>query len=215
MAQIANEVDGRFDDLRQRLGRRFASDDPLQIIPFRGYGTAGRLYLKGRVLEDEGIRPGSDRDSFWENLLNMYRRFESDEIPGACLLARFQGQVYEVTADDEGYFELWIEAVEPLPADQLWRDVDLELVEPLRPGHFPVRATGRVLVPPATAQFGVISDVDDTVVVTDATDLLKMAQNVFLGNAHTRLPFPGVNAFYQALWIAPLSDSEHRHVRLS
>ncbi|MEW5989089.1 MAG: phosphatase domain-containing protein [Chloroflexota bacterium] len=192
-------MDERFDNLRQRLGQRFASDDPLQIIPYRGYGTADRLYLKGRVLEDEGIRPGSDRDSFWDNLLNMYRRFESDEIPGARLLARFQGQVHEVTADDEGYFELWITPAAPLPAGQLWHTVNLELVEPLRPGHRPVQATGRILVPPATAQFGVISDIDDTIVVAEVTNLLKMAKNVFLGNARTRLPFPGVAAFYQAL----------------
>jgi phosphatidate phosphatase APP1 len=49
------------------------------------------------------------------------------------------------------------------------------------------------------AKFGVISDVDDTVIHTDAFSLLRMARTVFLGNARTRLPFKGVAAFYQAL----------------
>ena len=32
-----------------------------------------------------------------------------------------------------------------------------------------------------------------------AAELASIAENVFLGNAHTRMPFPGVAAFYRAL----------------
>jgi phosphatidate phosphatase APP1 len=52
---------------------------------------------------------------------------------------------------------------------------------------------------PPTAKFGVISDIDDTVVRTQATDMLQMARIVFLNNARTRLPFEGVAGFYRAL----------------
>jgi phosphatidate phosphatase APP1 len=45
----------------------------------------------------------------------------------------------------------------------------------------------------------VISDIDDTIVVSHATNFLKMARVLFLGNARTRLPFAGVAAFYRAL----------------
>lgn len=44
-----------------------------------------------------------------------------------------------------------------------------------------------------------ISDIDDTVIQTEATSLLTMARIVFLSNAHSRLPFKGVSAFYRAL----------------
>jgi phosphatidate phosphatase APP1 len=57
----------------------------------------------------------------------------------------------------------------------------------------------RVIVPPPDAEFGIISDIDDTVIRTDALDLLAMARNVYLHNAHTRLPFEGVAALYRAL----------------
>ena len=52
-----------------------------------------------------------------------------------------------------------------------------------------------------------ISDIDDTVLQSDATHLLRMARNVFLGNAHTRLPFPGVAALYRAMF-SGVSGSE-------
>ena len=57
---------------------------------------------------------------------------------------------------------------------------------------------GHALVPHG-AGFGVISDLDDTVVRSSATNVLKMAWIVVRNNAHTRLPFEGVAAFYRAL----------------
>jgi phosphatidate phosphatase APP1 len=60
-------------------------------------------------------------------------------------------------------------------------------------------STGKVLVPPDGAQFGVISDIDDTILQSSATDLFRMARLTFFNNAYTRTPFPKVSAFYRAL----------------
>lgn len=202
VTRVAHHAEGRFDQLKDRLSQRFGTsgeDAPLCIVPYRGYGTADRLYLKGRVLEDEGIPPASEDDSAWRNLVNTYKRFESDEVPGARLKATFQDAEQVVVTDEEGFFDLWLRPTEPLPTDRLWHEIELELLSPQPEGHRTVQATGYVLVPPPSAQFGVISDVDDTVVKTDATNLLRMGRTVFLGNARTRLPFEGVAAFYSAL----------------
>ncbi|CAA9301719.1 MAG: FIG00580225: hypothetical protein, partial [uncultured Gemmatimonadaceae bacterium] len=61
------------------------------------------------------------------------------------------------------------------------------------------RATAQLLVPGPAAGFGVISDIDDTVIQSHVTDFLRAARTVLLENARTRLPFPGVSAFYRAL----------------
>jgi phosphatidate phosphatase APP1 len=75
--------------------------------------------------------------------------------------------------------------------------VELELLD--GPAGSLVRATAEVLLAPATARFAVVSDIDDTVVPTEAGRLLRMARNTLLHNAHSRVPFPGVAAFYGAL----------------
>ncbi|MGH3088035.1 MAG: App1 family protein, partial [Rubrobacteraceae bacterium] len=87
------------------------------------------------------------------------------------------------------------------PSDEMeWHPVRLSLVSPVPSGQSGARATGRVLVPESDrAEFGVISDIDDTVVLSKAASVLKMFWIVLLNNAHTRLPFPGVGAFYEAL----------------
>ena len=62
-----------------------------------------------------------------------------------------------------------------------------------------------MMVSPPFSQFGVISDIDDTVLVTGATSMLQTARLTFLGNAYTRLPFAGVAAFYRALQSGPVT----------
>jgi phosphatidate phosphatase APP1 len=62
-----------------------------------------------------------------------------------------------------------------------------------------VEAIGNVVLPSPHAEFGIISDMDDTVLVSQATNLLKAVRLMMVQNARTRLPFAGVPAFYHAL----------------
>ena len=193
LAHIVSDAETYFDELKHKLDARFGNEG-LQIVPYDSYGTPTTLWLKGRVLECNNIRPSTDRDSVWRNLLNTYRRFEGDEVPGARVRITCGTTVQEAVTNKEGYFEVELALPQPLQDDQLWHAVDYELL-----ALQPAQATGHALIVAHTAQFGVISDVDDTVIQTGATSLLQMAWTVFLSNARTRLPFPGVAALYQAL----------------
>ncbi|HUP89457.1 MAG TPA: phosphatase domain-containing protein, partial [Longimicrobiales bacterium] len=87
----------------------------------------------------------------------------------------------------------------PPPDSGHWHNVKIELVEPIVvDGPQPV-ANAQVVVPPRDAQFGIISDLDDTVIQTGAADTMRMVRATLLGNAHTRTPFKGVASFYAAL----------------
>jgi phosphatidate phosphatase APP1 len=195
---VARAIEERFDAYRFRLKRRLGLLDPFEILPYRGHGTTRELFLKGRVLEESGITRAGRDDAMWKNALNMARRFASDEVAGAWLRASFEGLQVETTADVEGYFEVHFRLPEPLGGVAQWYQVELDLLSPPSPGGGRVRSTGQVLVPHG-ARFGVISDLDDTVVRSSATSVLKMAWIVVRNNAHTRLPFEGVAAFYRAL----------------
>jgi phosphatidate phosphatase APP1 len=176
-----------FPRLRDLVARRRGS---AIILPYLGYGTAEKLALCGRVLHDEGFRPTSDSERRWRNLVEFLKRMESDEIPGARLRATFAGRSVETTSDGEGYFSVELEAPGS-PAG--WHEIQLELLDR------PAAETGKVLVPPADAEFGVVSDIDDTVIQSDVTRKIRMLVKLALSNAHTRKPFQGVAAFYRAL----------------
>jgi phosphatidate phosphatase APP1 len=195
LAEDAGALAGRA--LRQLKNLAF-SEGPLLIIPYMGYGNAERITLRGRVLEDEGFDTLDRDDSAWNNLADLYKRLESDQVAGARVRARFQGVEQETLTDRGGYFSFEIAPAAPLTASG-WHAVELELVDPVPAGAAPIRASAEVLVPAATARFGVISDIDDTILWTNVTNKLNMMLMLARSNAHTRKPFKGVSAFYRAL----------------
>ncbi|MES2759984.1 MAG: phosphatase domain-containing protein [Pseudomonadota bacterium] len=174
-----------------RVGRQ------LMVVPYFGFGNPEKIWVKGRVLDERSFREQSGQDSGWSNLLELYRRLESDEVAGARVLAQFQGQRHETLTDGGGYFSFEIAAASPLPGG--WQTVELELPDNRGEDGQPVRAAAEVSVPAAGARFGIISDIDDTVLWTNVTNKLNMALMLASSNAHTRKPFKGVAAFYRAL----------------
>jgi phosphatidate phosphatase APP1 len=183
-AGLEREVD-------RRRSRRYPAETRLVINPYRGFGRGRELFVHGRVLVEKAITRATAAEPVWRNLLNAYRRFLSDEIAGMRVVARYQDAVLEGMTDDEGHFQIRLEPTQL--TDSLWHDVIVEL-----PGT-DIQAKAPVLVPQVTAAFGIISDVDDTIVQTGATSLLKMARSVLLQNAASRLPFEGVADLYRAL----------------
>ena len=167
----------------------------LQVVGYRGFGTSSEIYVSGRVLLGRALSASSVDDPWWRNLANTYRRMESDEVPGARVSIRLGDVEREAVSEQEGFFRAWVQPRAPLDPARLWHPVELTVVS----GATSPATVTHVLTPPADAAFGIISDIDDTVIRTDATSFLRMMRGVLFSNARTRLPFEGVAAFYQAL----------------
>ncbi|HEU4564948.1 MAG TPA: phosphatase domain-containing protein [Gemmatimonadaceae bacterium] len=188
------ELAGRARDAAGAV-ERLVDRDPYHVVGYRGYGTPERALVLGRVLQDEGLAPPDPRQSRWLNLVAALKRLESDPLPFARVRARLHDAEREIVADDEGFVRAWLELPRPVAAHG-WTRAELEL---RAPDGATRRATSHILVPPSTAAFGVVSDMDDTVLQSRVTSFLRAARLVLLENALTRLPFPGVAAFYRAL----------------
>ena len=196
----------QFDRLKDRLFGRLDKNKPYRIVYYRGFGSPSAVWLKGRVLRERNLSTPSDNDTFWQNLLATYQRFESDEVPGVTVRVDAFDQSHTTVTDEEGYFEVTINPPNDLPPGRVWFPVRYSLDGMTQPttGE-PVSKDGYLMVSPTYSQFGIISDIDDTVLVTGATSLLQTARLTFLGNAYTRLPFAGVAAFYRALQSGPVT----------
>ncbi|MBA3478408.1 MAG: DUF2183 domain-containing protein [Lautropia sp.] len=183
-----------FDRARRALLHRH---DPI-IRPHIGQVIERRLLLGGRLLREGALSPATATTPRWRNLLNTYHSFIHAKVADARLEAEFGDARTEVRTDREGYFSVEMELPAPV-AGPLWQEVHFRLLE--APGYVgpPVTAQGLVLVHPLRSRFAVISDVDDTVLTSNVTRRFRMILKVLLSNAHTRLPFAGVGAFYRAL----------------
>src|SRR5688572_3371821 len=104
LIDIARKVDDKFDNAIDRLKDRLDMHDPIHIVPYRTYGTSRKIYVRGRVIEDKNIAVANEGDSLYTNLLNMYKRFESDEVAGAKVKIILKDEEHEVVTNKEGHF---------------------------------------------------------------------------------------------------------------
>lgn len=205
----AYRAERHWDTWRLRARQRQGWLKPIQIMPFLGYGNSSKGILSGRVLEKKYLGSPCEDAPWWENLKATFNRMNSNEIPHARVRARCNGRGFETETDEEGYFVFELAFDETQAGAAGWQAIPLELIEPVVPAQDPVSAMGQILVPAAPMDFVVVSDIDDTIVRTYATDFLRMVRVTFLNNVRTRIPFAGVSAFYEALQKGPAGISQN------
>ena len=188
--------------LLKRAANIFDSPDPLMVMPYRGYATDEAFFLQGRVLENEGIFDGKS-DHELRNLLDSWKRIETDEIAGARVAIRIGGQNFQTVTDKEGYFTL--EAAwngPPSPIQNRWLPASVQLIAvPEGPLPEALEYPAEVFLPSKNANCGIITDVDDTVLQTHVTSRLKLKTLyvTLFKDSHQRLPLEGIPELLQAL----------------
>lgn len=196
LGKTANKVDYYRFRLKQRTGLLGRP----KILPYLGFGNEDKVYLRGQVLEDKGLATPDDSQNKWQNAKAMYKRYTSNETPRVQLRLSFQGHSTLIQTDREGYFSLHLKNRQTYTPGHEWQDVKIELLDKIIKDQGLVSATGQVLVSGTGNSMGIISDVDDTILVSRATSIYKKLRLMLFKNARTRLPFEGVAAFYRALY---------------
>lgn len=208
------------------LGRR-PRDRPATVLAYRGYGNRQELRITGRVVEDTGGPSTHTAESLWTDIKRIYRALASRPVPGAEVRLCHGTSEHSARADDNGFFTARL-ACAPLPEERgqelagpgavdaaaddpehapIWEQVEVELVRPAF--DEPVRKRACVLVPGARARMVIISDIDDTVMVTGVAHKLLMLWRLFAKPGASRVPFPGVAAFYRALHAGATGDQQN------
>jgi len=198
---VAHRVEGIWDKLHLGARRRLGLIGPALILPYRKFGTPELIRVAGRVIEDKGVISAPKSDSTWENVRLTLKRYATNEIPDACVGFRIGPEEGTLETDEEGFFEVEVRPDQPLrpPPGELWLKVELCLGDAPHVTPEPIAAMAEVLVPPADVAFGVISDVDDTIIVTGATNFVKNWRTVVANSAEHRVAFPGLAPFFRAL----------------
>ncbi|WP_261663668.1 App1 family protein [Deinococcus sp. Marseille-Q6407] len=162
----------------------------LVVQPYVGWGSPEQVEVQGRVLLPRVTTPPRVGDARWRNFLNIMRRLFSREVSGVEVTGTFRGEAVHSSSGPDGYFNLVFHPGGAVPAG--WYEAPLSIE-----GRGEMsRARVQVVDHPA---FGIISDLDDTVIQSDVTSMPRMLMTSLTGNARTRLPFPGVGAFYHGL----------------
>lgn len=174
--------------------------DQTEILVYQAYGTPRAFTLEGRVAERQGRRAARGADSWSTNLWLSLRSLRVSEKKDIPLRLTFASSSWTVRSDTEGYFA--VRADTPPQA---------------RPGWNPVRIAGadggawvdaQVLIVPERDTIGIISDFDDTLILSEVTDRSRLLEHSLLENHLQRRPIEGMAALYRAILARnPLPDA--------
>jgi len=178
-----------------------AKKSPITIHTYRGFISPKRIFLHGRVLEDEKIKV-NPYDQRFKTLWNNFKRFESDEIEGVVLKITVGTKSYKLKTDDEGYYTL----DKPFDRSSIkprknWTNAEIVIQSIPKRKAPTTKFKAPIFVPSAKAQFGIISDIDDTVLQTFVSGRfkLRMMYHSFMKNPYQRKAMEGIVPFYQQL----------------
>ena len=169
--RLALAAERRLDRHVARKGR----ERPI-IEPYGGYATPEHLIARARVVS--ALRRGEPlpTQSRWTNFRQMLALFLTGEVEGVTV----EGGGVEAVSDAEGYVSLLVPREGQGPG---WHGIDA------RCAGFAEARSLPVLVPRPDAAFGVISDIDDTLIHTGSYSLVRNLWNSLTGNALTREVF--------------------------
>lgn len=159
-----------------------------------GYGNQNLIYCKGGVLENRPEFNSKTTDKRCKNFRVMLSRYLSTPIPEMEVKIFLGNEMFIATTDEYGYFSAWIEPKHNYTPG--WHPVMYSITND---EDEQCSIEGEFLIVGCKPQFGTISDIDDTILVSHATQLLRKLRLILIKNSKTRLPFEGVAEFYQKL----------------
>jgi phosphatidate phosphatase APP1 len=185
---LAARFEDRMVAAQSRLLRRMGWQP--RVEPFSGYGTAGRVRVLARVvLTPPGRRPVTpvlDRRGF--------RNFFTAQAPGEQVQVAVGQTTAEVTSDRGGYVDVEIDLPDDANLAPGWQRATLTPV-----GSPEGAATSPLLVVDGSTALGVVSDIDDTTMVTTVPRLFLAAWNTFVRHASARRAVDGMPELYRRI----------------
>jgi phosphatidate phosphatase APP1 len=182
-----------FSKFKRKIGKL----DLIRVEIFLAFGNETEVFIKGRVAEAYKQSRPSDKNNALQNVLASMRRYAGSSIPDARLKLIYQGREEILVSNEEGLFEKRL--ILNSPATGIPDFATLTLLED--EGIKAETPTIKVDITRISERHpvGIISDIDDTVIISHATSIGKKLWLSISKNAYTRRPFPGVSDFYALL----------------
>jgi len=185
----ARHIAMRLDDawLRLQTGLAIRRGRVETVIPYTGYGSTSWVRVLARVVRSDPRDAAGHANPLQESMRG-WRNFTSAPVAHAKVKVTINGAVHDVTADRGGVVDARI----PVNLDAGWHTITLQSGAS-RTVEAPIEIVAD------DADFGVVSDIDDTVMVTALPRPFLAAWNTFVLNEHARTPTPGMAVLYERI----------------
>lgn len=189
--RLAHRLSDAVNDVRIQLAKRWKFVP--QTIAYQGYGSTTRVRVLGRVLLTQKPPPGSKAEHAARNgnqNIRGWRAFTGVPLQFSDVEITIGDVVTHVTADRGGLIDTEVD-VQLSPG---WHTAVLRAE-----GTEPAEALIQVIAP--GVQFGIVSDIDDTVMVTALPRPFLALWNTFVLSERARMATPGMAVLLDRLTI--------------
>jgi phosphatidate phosphatase APP1 len=183
-ARIEKQFNRRIGTTMRRLGWKDA------VVAYTGYGSQSRLRVLARVIvtADPAVASSSGREEVWLSRRG-WRNFFT--LPGVnrAVQVSVGGRVTDALTDRDGYVDITVARHGLAPG---WHHVGIRAGDS-EPTEAPVLIIGD------DVRFGIISDIDDTIITTYLPRPMLAAYNSLVLAESARVPVTGMSAMYATI----------------
>jgi phosphatidate phosphatase APP1 len=181
--------------IKRKLFFLFRLDNHPVIKVYNGFGNAEKIIVLGHVLKLSPYPRKKYRQNWITNTFSILRLFMVVPFPKAKISIEWKGSIHYTEAEDDGFFrfELYPEKV----PEAGWQRIAVHLKED-KYRRKNIRGYGNIFIPFASSH-ALISDIDDTFLISHSSRMRRRLYVLFTKNARTRKPFEGVVNHYKLL----------------
>lgn len=189
--------------MSKKLLRWLGINNTTVVKLYLGYGHQQHLLLYGHVLARSPLPQQYTGNNLLRNMLQLLRLFWVKPLPNAKVQLQWEDKLIEAVTENDGFFKLEWSSAASVPAG-----LHNITVTCLANDNQPIaRGQGSIVVPHIT-QLVIISDVDDTFLISHSATIFKRLYTLFTLNARTRKAFEGVAQHYKWLQYAQTNANE-------
>lgn len=181
--------------LKRWLKSRFRYVDYPFLLAYRGYGNSDTFILQGHVFRGMALTRPRRKHSAWKNFVGLIKMFLIRTVPQARVQLNMDGVMHQAQTNEDGFFEF---VVSDHNLNAGWHQFELHLADELVEGQEMVSLEAEVMIQD-DFEYGLISDIDDTFLVSHVTRVFRKMYLLLTKNSESRKPFKGVVNFYAAL----------------
>jgi phosphatidate phosphatase APP1 len=174
----------------------------ITVKVYHGYGHQDNLVVFGHVFSGKSQSPRKFTDNIITNAIHLTKLFFVKPVPNVKVMLQWGNQnIYSTTAAD-GFFSFEWKSDRNIDAG--WHGIEVYILD--SQGYKLKFGKGKVFIPNST-QYGFISDIDDTVLVSHSNTTGKKLRTMFTKNPRSRKTFSDVVKFYKLLSLADTEPS--------
>lgn len=170
------------------------SKNKASVKVYHGYGHKENLVVYGHVFRKKAKTKQLFSEDVLTNLMHLFKLFKVKPFPFAKVKLYYENETFETTTAKDGFFKFEFASTNDVEAG--WHPVKVEAVDDDNVVF--AEGEGNIYVPHIT-QYGFISDIDDTIMISHSATVLKRLRQLFLKNPRTRKIFQSTKNHYQLL----------------